>query len=106
MSLPSSKTGTWEMPCIFIVPMTSLTVASGETLISSSNIRSFVAKGDVELAARLLGQPYFIDGTVIQGAGRGASLGIRTANLKTENELIPLGGVYACYAEVGKKRPS
>ncbi len=76
----------------------------GETLISSSRIRAFVAKGEVEVAARLLGRPFFLDGTVIQGAGRGASLGIRTANLKTDNELIPLGGVYACWAEIGKKR--
>lgn len=76
----------------------------GETLISSSRIRAFVGKGEVEVAARLLGRPFFLDGTVIQGAGRGASLGIRTANLKTDNELIPLGGVYACWAELGKKR--
>jgi len=76
----------------------------GETLISSSNIRAFVAKGAVDRAAALLGRPYFLEGKVIQGAGRGASLGIRTANLKTENELIPMGGVYACYAELGKKR--
>ncbi|MFO1462589.1 MAG: bifunctional riboflavin kinase/FAD synthetase [bacterium] len=76
----------------------------GETLISSSNIRAFVAKGAVDRAAALLGRPYFVDGTVIQGAGRGASLGIRTANLKVENELLPLGGVYACWAELGRRR--
>lgn len=76
----------------------------GETLISSSRIRAFVAKGEVTTAGKLLGRPFFLDGEVIQGAGRGASLGIRTANLKTDNELIPLGGVYACWAELGKKR--
>ena len=76
----------------------------GETLISSSRIRDFVGKGEVDTAAKLLGRPFFIDGKVIQGAGRGASLGIRTANLKTDNELTPMGGVYACQAELGKRR--
>jgi riboflavin kinase/FMN adenylyltransferase len=76
----------------------------GETLISSTRIRAFVAKGDVERAAQLLGRSFFIDGKVIAGAGRGAQLGIRTANLKTANELLPLNGVYACYAEVGGRR--
>lgn len=76
----------------------------GETLISSSRIRDFVSKGEVDIAAKLLGRTFFIDGTVIQGAGRGASLGIRTANIKTENELIPMGGVYACQVELGKRR--
>src|SRR5262249_34258466 len=76
----------------------------GDTLISSTRIRAFVAKGDVESAAQLLGRRYFIDGKVIAGAGRGAELGIRTANLKTDNELLPLNGVYACYAEVEGRR--
>lgn len=76
----------------------------GETLISSTRIRNFLSRGDVDRAADLLGRPYFIDGIVIRGAGRGASLGIPTANLRPLNELIPLPGVYASWVEVGKKR--
>ena len=76
----------------------------GETLISSSQIRSFVAKGDVERAAALLGRWFFVDGKVIRGAGRGAELGFPTANLQSENELKPAPGVYACFADVGRKR--
>ncbi len=76
----------------------------GETLISSSQIRHFIARGEMERAAALLGRNYFIDGEVIQGAGRGAQIGIRTANLKTENELIPLNGVYACFVQRGLRR--
>lgn len=74
-----------------------------ETLISSTQIRQFVGRGDMRHAKELLGRPFFIDGKVIQGMGRGATLGIRTANLKTPNELLPKSGVYACQAQVGKK---
>lgn len=76
----------------------------GEGLISSSQIRSFVAKGEVDHAATLLGRWFFVEGRVIRGAGRGAGLGFPTANVKSENELKPAPGVYACFAEVGRKR--
>jgi riboflavin kinase/FMN adenylyltransferase len=74
-----------------------------ETLISSTQIRHWVAQGDMRHAADLLGRPFFIDGQVIQGMGRGKTLGIRTANLKVKNELLPQSGVYACFARVGKR---
>jgi riboflavin kinase / FMN adenylyltransferase len=73
----------------------------GDTLISSSQIRLFISQGEMERAAELLGRPYFIDATVIQGVGRGKQIGIPTANLQSENELIPARGVYACRAKVG-----
>jgi riboflavin kinase / FMN adenylyltransferase len=76
----------------------------GETLISSSQIRAFVLHGNMERACALLGRTFYIDGEVIKGVGRGASLGVRTANLKVDNELIPLSGVYACYAQLGRKK--
>lgn len=76
----------------------------GETLISSTQIRQFLLRGDVERAADLLGRPYFIDGIVVRGAGRGAKLGFPTANLRLENELPPLSGIYAGWAEVGGRR--
>lgn len=73
------------------------------TLISSSQIRQFVSLGRVDLAAELLGRPFFIDGEVIQGFGRGAAIGIPTANLKVLGELLPSKGVYACLARVGRR---
>jgi riboflavin kinase/FMN adenylyltransferase len=51
-----------------------------------------------------LGHPYFIDGTVVSGDKRGASLGFPTANLKTANELIPSNGVYACLAQIKTRK--
>lgn len=75
----------------------------GETLISSTQIRHFLQRGDLIRARELLGRPYFVDGKVIRGAGRGAQLGIPTANLKIENDSLLLPGVYACRAQVGGK---
>jgi len=64
--------------------------------VSSSRVRSLLLRGRVLEASRLLGRPYHINGSVITGAGRGALvLNTPTANLKTQNELIPREGVYA-----------
>jgi riboflavin kinase/FMN adenylyltransferase len=64
-------------------------------VVSSTRIRRLVGEGRVDEAGALLGHQYFIDGTVVQGDRRGRSLGFPTANLCTENELIPPDGVYA-----------
>jgi len=66
--------------------------------VSSSRIRRAVLSGEVELARALLGRPYGIEGIVAHGAGRGAALGIPTANLVPDNELIPQDGVYVTRA--------
>jgi riboflavin kinase/FMN adenylyltransferase len=65
-----------------------------DTLISSTNIRKFVAAGDVGAAAKLLGRPYLIRGTIISGRGIGGKLHAHTANIETKNEIIPQNGVY------------
>ncbi len=61
------------------------------TIVSSSVIRRRLAAGRVEEAARLLGRPYEIVGKVVRGARRGQTLGFPTANVRTENELLPDG---------------
>ena len=64
--------------------------------VSSSRIRRLVAAGRAEEAAALLGRPYAIRGTVVPGHRRGgAALGFPTANLATENPVLPANGVYA-----------
>jgi len=68
--------------------------------VSSSEIRTALKEGDVRRAARYLGRPYSIGGTVTQGAGRGRTLGFPTANLDPERPLLVPTGVYACRAEV------
>jgi riboflavin kinase/FMN adenylyltransferase len=61
----------------------------------------------VDEAGSLLGHHYFIDGTVVRGAGRGREIGVPTANLQTANELVPPSGVYATVVTIdGAVRPS
>lgn len=63
--------------------------------ISSSRIREALARGAVDESWALLGHPYFIDGTVVEGEHRGRTLGFPTANLQPVNEALPRAGVYA-----------
>ncbi|HWX24469.1 MAG TPA: riboflavin kinase, partial [Vicinamibacteria bacterium] len=63
--------------------------------ISSTRIREALARGAVDAAWAMLGRPFFVEGLVVAGAGRGRTLGVRTANLRVANETIPRAGVYA-----------
>ncbi len=68
--------------------------------VSSSRIRDLVRAGDVERAARLLGRPYEVEGTVVAGDARGGTLGFPTANLRLDPQLlVPAYGIYAGAAE-------
>jgi riboflavin kinase / FMN adenylyltransferase len=62
--------------------------------VSSSRIRELLQLGHVNLARRMLGRPYGVEGRVVRGAERGAQLGFPTANLHPQNRVIPRGGVY------------
>jgi riboflavin kinase/FMN adenylyltransferase len=65
--------------------------------ISSTVIRSAIAHGDFDTAARWLGRPYAIRGKVVRGAGRGRTIGVPTLNLAPPDprKLLPPDGVYA-----------
>ena len=64
--------------------------------VSSTAIRSLLREGDVVGAARLLGRPAEIEGTVVLGDQRGGTLGYPTANLAVAPEvLVPAYGIYA-----------
>ena len=73
--------------------------------ISSTLIRSGVAHGDLDSAARWLGRPYAIRGKVVRGAGRGRTIGIPTINLEPPDarKLLPPDGVYAVSVTVGRR---
>ncbi len=63
--------------------------------ISSSAIRKLLGDGRVNLARRMLGRPYGVEGVIIRGDRRGHTIGFPTANLKPHNRVIPRFGVYA-----------
>ena len=71
-------------------------------VVSSTRIRRLVSEGRVDEAGALLGHEYYVDGTVMHGAQRGRTLGFPTANLCTENELLPPLGVYATTMRIGE----
>jgi len=70
-------------------------------IVSSTLVRRAVEAGDVERAARLLGAPYMLRGTVVAGDGRGRTIGWPTANLapSSPRKLLPGNGVYLVRAE-------
>jgi riboflavin kinase/FMN adenylyltransferase len=69
-------------------------------LCSSTKVRELALEGRVEGAALVLGRALEISGPVVRGAGRGRGLGIPTANVAPEAELLPKLGIYAARAHV------
>ena len=68
-------------------------------IVSSSQIRSLIAAGEVARAAVLLGDPFQLRAVVVSGDQRGRELGFPTANLVPPDGLVcPGHGVYACLA--------
>lgn len=65
--------------------------------VSSTYIRTLVEAGNMADAARFLGHPYRLSGTVAHGKRLGSRLGFPTANLPLPGVLaVPRFGVYAC----------
>ncbi len=77
--------------------------------VSSSAIRKAVGEGDVKRAAEMLGRPYRLTGTVVDGNRLGRTIGFPTANINPDPTLaIPADGVYAATAILsdGSKHPA
>jgi riboflavin kinase/FMN adenylyltransferase len=68
--------------------------------ISSTRVRAAVRAGRFAQAGEMLGRPYALCGTVIQGTGLGSQIGVPTANLDLAGLLAPPTGVYAARALV------
>jgi riboflavin kinase/FMN adenylyltransferase len=75
---------------VIVVPV----VMEGAARASSSAVREALAAGDVERAAKLLGHPWFVTGTVIHGEKRGRDLGFPTANIRLGDECRLRHGIY------------
>jgi len=69
-------------------------VMVGDGVVSSSTIRKLVEDGEVGAAGEMLGRPFGVVGEVVEGDGRGRAMRFPTANVDTENDLLPRRGVY------------
>ena len=88
----------------FQTRVVTLVEAEGE-IVSSTHIRALVAAGEVEQAARFLGAPFQLRGTVVHGDQRGRTLGFPTANIVPDEQLVCPGfGVYAALADGAPRR--
>ena len=63
--------------------------------VSSTHIRRLILGAKLEQAAKLLGRPVSILGTVIKGASLAKKLGYPTANIDPHHDVTPPSGVYA-----------
>jgi riboflavin kinase/FMN adenylyltransferase len=86
----------------FVVDVVDAVREDGQP-ISSTLVRTAVAHGHLEQAARWLGRRYSLRGVVERGAGRGRTIGVPTANLATPDprKLLPPDGVYGVRVETG-----
>ncbi len=78
-------------------------VSLGGVPVHSRTIKACLREGDIDLANRLLGRNYMIDGVVIKGQGLGRKELVPTLNLKTDDYQLPLEGVYATKTRIGKE---
>jgi riboflavin kinase/FMN adenylyltransferase len=63
--------------------------------VSSTRIKEALAKGQIDLAAKLLERNPDVTGKVVKGSGRGKEMGFPTVNIELENVvLLPMDGVY------------
>ncbi len=66
--------------------------------ISSTRIRQAIRDGNLDAADQMLGRPYTVNGTVVEGRKLGRTIGFPTANLNTGEAQLPPDGVWAVRA--------
>jgi riboflavin kinase/FMN adenylyltransferase len=81
----------------FTLDIVAPIVVDGD-VVSSTRVREAVERGELQQAAKFLGRPFTVLGTVTKGNHLGRQLGFPTANLRTHNEQFPPNGVYAVRA--------
>ena len=87
-----------------VTPVPHITDEAGKAY-SSSRTREALRKGDLETAAHILGRPWSLSGVIRQGAQRGRTIGVPTANMGLGDYLRPKFGVYAITArQVGTEK--
>ncbi|MCF7891184.1 riboflavin biosynthesis protein RibF [Candidatus Bipolaricaulota bacterium] len=73
--------------------------------VSSTWIRRSIAKGEMELAADLLGRYLSYSGKVVRGNQIGGDIGFPTANMELDPRVVlPKRGNYAAFVDLGDRR--
>ncbi len=70
-------------------------VGEGAEKFSSTQVREALRDGRPEIAAKVLGRPFAIEGMVEHGRQLGRKLGFPTANVALVDYVVPRFGVYA-----------
>jgi riboflavin kinase/FMN adenylyltransferase len=70
-------------------------VGEGPSKFSSTQVRDALRDGHPEVAARVLGRPFAIEGMVEHGRQLGRTIGFPTANVALDDYVLPRFGVYA-----------
>jgi len=92
-------------PALGVHVVVEPSVIIGGAPVSSTRVRAFVSRGEMEQVSRLLGYRFCLRGTVVKGEGLGRKLGFPTANVETaRRQLLPSNGVYAVEACVEGNR--
>jgi riboflavin kinase/FMN adenylyltransferase len=75
-------------------------IAHDHDKISSTEIRDALKAGKPDVAAKLLGHWWSVEGRVEHGDKRGRAIGFPTANMKLVDVLKPAFGIYAVRAKI------
>jgi riboflavin kinase/FMN adenylyltransferase len=88
--------GKYGIDCEFYAKLT----VDGK-VVSSTEIRAALERGDMEEVEKLLGRPYKLTGEVVHGRHLGSTIGFPTINVLPEaSKLLPKFGVYASRVDV------
>ena len=84
-----------DFTVVVVDPVTVDVPDVGVVEVHSGRIREQLMSGRVRDAALLLGRPWSLHGTVVQGDQRGRELNMPTANLDHGASMLPRDGIYA-----------
>jgi len=81
-------------------------VSNDGMCVSSTKIREHILEGDIQLANKMLGHTYSLNGVVVAGNRIGHTLGFPTANMKLYEPLkiLPSNGVYVVLVQIQGKQ--
>jgi riboflavin kinase/FMN adenylyltransferase len=79
-------------------------IKTNDRNISSTYIRRLIARGNLDLAKKLLAHPVSVFGTVIRGTSLARKMGFPTANINPHHEVLSPSGIYAVHVIFNKDK--